>query len=59
MNLTINSGLYLAQVKFCGDYINDSKMRKRAKPKQITALQIARFHITLKASWLCFFFNCK
>lgn len=59
MNLTINSGLYLAQVKFCGDYINDSKVGKRAKTKQVTVLQIDGFHITLKASWLCLFFNYK
>lgn len=49
MNLAINYESYLAQVKFCGNCINDSKMGKRAKTKQITVLQIAGFHGTLKA----------
>lgn len=40
---------YVAQVNFCGNCINDSKMEKRAKTKQITVLQIAEFHGTLKA----------
>lgn len=49
MNLAINYESYLAQVKFCDNCINDSKMDKRAKTKQITVLQIAEFHGTLKA----------
>lgn len=48
VNLAINYESYLAQVKFCGNCINDSKIGKRAKTKQITALQIAVLHGTLK-----------
>lgn len=49
MNLAINYESYLAQVKFCGNCINDSKMGERAKTEEITVLQIAGFHGTLKA----------
>lgn len=58
-HVTMNSGMYLAQVKFCGVRINDFKVGKRAKTKQISVLQIAGFHITLRALWLCLFFGCK
>lgn len=59
MHLTMNSGVYIAQVKFCGVCIHDSKVGKSAKTKQTSVLQIAEFHVTLRALRLCLFLGCK